>query len=157
SGGRGVGGEPTQVFSQGEAEHARGWFPCIDRPAERASSELTVSIPRTWVAFAAGERVDVSEDGERRVEHWTMPMPHASSLTSLTGGEFVGQEGGWGGVPLAFGSEPRYAEWIPAAFDETDEILGTFSSITGIRYPYPKYSQVAVANFPWGGMENVSN
>jgi aminopeptidase N len=157
SGARGAEGLPTQVFTHGEAEHARGWFPCIDRPAERATTELRVTIPKDWVAFAAGERVEVEEQGEQRVERWTMPVAHPSYLTSLTAGEFVVLDGEWDGIPLTFAAEPRYAEWIPAAFDETDEILATFSELTGIRYPYPKYSQTAVANFPWGGMENVSS
>jgi aminopeptidase N len=30
------------------------------------------------------------------------------------------------------------------------------SELTGVRYPYPKYSQAVVANFPFGGMENIS-
>jgi aminopeptidase N len=157
SGQRGADGTPTQVFTQGQTDHARGWFPCVDRPDERATSELRVTIPQDWVAFAAGRRDDVSDQDGRRVEHWTMDVPHASYLLSLTAGEFVVLEGDWDGIPLFFAAEPRYAEWIPAAFAETDEILGAFSELTGIRYPYAKYSQVAVANFPWGGMENVSN
>ena len=35
-------------------------------------------------------------------------------------------------------------------------MLGFFSDFTGVRYPYEKYAQVTVANFIFGGMENVS-
>jgi aminopeptidase N len=45
---------------------------------------------------------------------------------------------------------------MDASFEETDEVLAFFSELTGLPYPYPKYSQAAVANFPWGGMENIS-
>ena len=50
-------GVPTQVFTQGECEDARGWFPCFDDPADRATSELRVTMPAAWRAVAAGERI----------------------------------------------------------------------------------------------------
>src|SRR6185436_17161819 len=59
-------------------------------------------------------------------------------------------------VPLYFVAEPYLAEWIAPTFEETDEILDFFAGLTGRAYPFPKYSQAAVDNFPWGGMENVS-
>ncbi|HPF14331.1 MAG TPA: hypothetical protein PLJ12_08685, partial [Planctomycetota bacterium] len=43
-----------QVFTQGECEGARYWFPCQDRPDDRATSELTVHMPAAWVSLAAG-------------------------------------------------------------------------------------------------------
>ena len=45
---------------------------------------------------------------------------------------------------------------MTTAFEETDEVLAFLSEVTGKRYPYPKYSQACVANFPFGGMENLS-
>ncbi len=151
-----TGSGATQVFTHGQADHARGWFPCFDHPSDRASSEIRVTLPETWTALAAGERIDVIEEKGRRTEHWRMTTPHPSYLASLVAGEFVVRESAWEGVPLLFAAEPVYADWLEASFEETGEILTTFSQITGIRYPYPKYSQVVVANFPWGGMENIS-
>src|SRR3546814_10565556 len=34
--------------------------------------------------------------------------------------------------------------------------LAFFSRVTGLRYPYEKYAQVAAADFIYGGMENTS-
>jgi aminopeptidase N len=31
-----------------------------------------------------------------------------------------------------------------------------FSEFIGVRYPYPRYGQVAVSDFIFGGMENTS-
>src|SRR5690606_18402515 len=39
---------------------------------------------------------------------------------------------------------------------ETGAALEFLSELTGLRYPYPKYSQACVENFPFGGMENIS-
>ncbi len=147
---------PTQVFTQGEAEHSRGWFPCFDQPSDRATSEVSVTMPSEWVSFAPGERVGATESGSARTERWRMDTPHPSYLVSLVAGEFAVTESDWNGVPLSFAVAPEFASWAEASFHETDEILTFLSDYTSIRYPYPKYSQVCVDNFPYGGMENIS-
>jgi aminopeptidase N len=150
------GSGPTLVFSHGQTEGSRGWFPCSDEPAERAEVELDLSMPVTWVAAASGERVDSSESAGRRRERWRMRFPHPSYLFGLVAGELTVEEGRAGDVPLQFLAEPHFEQWIEPTFAETDEILAFLEEYTACPYPYPKYSQAAVDNFPWGGMENIS-
>ncbi|MEO2093577.1 MAG: M1 family aminopeptidase [bacterium] len=149
-------GEVYQVFTQGECLDSRGWFPCFDFPAERATSELRVELPRHWISVAAGSRIDSGETPDGRFEHWRMNTPHPAYLTTLCAGELHAIEGEWDGIPLSFYADESYAEWMPFSFEETDEILAFLSHATGRRYPYPKYAQACVANFPFGGMENIS-
>ena len=156
SGTRLDGSGPTIAFTHGQAEHTRGWMPCFDHPSERATFELRLTVPEGWIAVAPGERVEARDEGGEHVEHWTLSSAHPCYLFSVVAGEFVQVEDRWDGVPLLYLVEPQYEDWIERTFEETDEILAFLSSYTGIRYPYPKYSQAAVANFPWGGMENVS-
>jgi aminopeptidase N len=149
-------GVPTQVFTQGECQDARAWFPCFDEPSERATSELVVDMPSTWRATAAGERIERSEQGPRARERWRMSFPHPAYLVSLVAGELVETQSAWDGVPLSFLSSAELEPFHAQAFGATDEILGFFSQITSKRYPYAKYSQACVDNFPFGGMENIS-
>jgi aminopeptidase N len=154
-------GVPTQVFTQGECQDARGWFPCFDEPHDRATSEIRVEMPAGWVATAAGERIDrgtlPGAAGQERVfEHWRMPVPHPTYLVTLAAGPFEVSQAEWDGIPLTFLAEPRLAGSLAYAFGETDEILACFSELTGLRYPFGKYSQVCVEEFPFGGMENIS-
>ena len=154
AGDRGAG--PTHVFTQGECEDARWWFPCIDTPAERATSEIRVSMPAGWVSTAAGELVERVSADDRTTEHWRMATPHPAYLVTLVAGEFEVVEDDWEGVPL---SVLATREWMPYTADavaETGPILAFLSDLTGLRYPYPKYSQAFVENFPFGGMENIS-
>lgn len=150
------GGAVTQVFTQGECEDARWWFPCVDRPSDRATSELRVSMPGAWTAVAAGERLDRVEKDGRATERWRITTPHPTYLTTLVAGELTTKTGSWEGVPLTFLASARYADWMDASFKDTGDILTYFSEITGRRYPYVKYSQACVENFPFGGMENIS-
>jgi aminopeptidase N len=156
SGTRDDGSGPTQVFSHGETEGSRGWFPCFDEPAERAALEIHVTMPARWIAFAPGRRVEERQLGEKRSELWRMDFPHPSYLASLVAGEFVVEAGSHGALPLLFAAEPRHAQALRATFEETDDVLAFLEDYVGLAYPYEKYSQVAVDNFPWGGMENIS-
>ncbi len=150
-------GVATQVFTQGECEDSRGWFPCFDYPNERATSEVAVSMPAAWTSVAAGERVERRELGNgRALERWRMGTPHPAYLTTLVAGEFVTQNGEWDGIPLVYLADAKLEAYMQARFAQTPKVLEFLSKLTGVRYPYPKYSQAVVANFQFGGMENIS-
>ncbi len=149
-------GSPTQCFTQGQAENNRGWFPCFDHPSDRATSEIVVSMPEHWIGVAPGECIDVTHGNGTRREHWRMMDPHPSYLVSLVAGDLVRTEGSFRGLPLSYYAEDKYLDWIEEGFAETGAILGFFEEYTGVPYPYVKYSQAVVANFPGGGMENIS-
>jgi aminopeptidase N len=149
-------GVPTQVFTQGECEDSRGWFPCFDAPSDRATSELRVTIPARWTALAAGERVERTEHDGRATELWRMTTPHPAYLTTLVAGEFIVKTGSWDGTPLEYLAEERLASEVEADLGRTGDVLAFLSQVTGRRYPYAKYAQACVADFPYGGMENIS-
>jgi len=150
-------GVPTQVFTQGECEDARFWFPCQDFPSDRATSELRVTLPVGWTSVAAGELIDraLLADG-RAVEHWRMTVPHPTYLMTLVAGELETIEGNWDGVPLLYLVESEWVDAVESAFGSTQGALEFFSELSGRRYPYAKYSQACVDNFLFGGMENIS-
>lgn len=149
-------GVVDQVFTQGECEDARGWFPCVDDPSDRATSELRVDVPRAWNVLAAGVRVERRESGTRAVESWRMDVPHPAYLATLVAGDLVTHVPDSRGVPLVVLAEARHAPELAASFARTGEILAQFGALTGIEYPYAKYGQACVRNFPFGGMENIS-
>jgi aminopeptidase N len=149
-------GVPTQVFTQGECQDARWWFPCFDEPHERATSELRVDMPASWRSTAAGVLVERVERGGRAIEHWRMADPHPTYLVTLVAGELVALEDTWEQVPLVHLAAPEHAHALAHGFAETAGTLEVFSRLTGRRYPYAKYSQACVENFPFGGMENIS-
>ncbi len=151
-----VDGAPTQAWTQGECDEARGWFPCFDEPRERATHELVVDAPAHWTIVAAGERLERVESGARARERWRATFPHPSYLVTLAAGEFASAQGEFGSTPLSFHGPRALADELLPAFEETDEILAYFSELTGVRYPYPKYAQTCVDDFHYGGMENLS-
>lgn len=152
----GEAGRIEQAWTQGECVDAHWWFPCLDYPADRATSEVLMHLPPDWVGVAAGERVELIEGSTRRSERWRMSTPHPSYLMTLCAGKFRVVEEEWDGIPLYYLADASYGDWMADSFAETDDILAFFSELTGKRYPYAKYAQTCVGNFPFGGMENIS-
>ena len=44
----------------------------------------------------------------------------------------------------------------PRSFEKTPAMMRFFSEKIGFRYPWPKYAQICVDEYEWGGMEHTS-
>ncbi len=148
--------KPTQVWTQGEDEDSRYWFPCFDYPGQLATSEIRVRVPQPYLALSNGELVEVLEEGEARVFHWVQRQVHPSYLMTLAVGEFDCIEDQWRGIPVTYYAEKGRQEEARRAMGKTPAMMDLFSDRFGYPYPYPKYAQVAITDFTFGGMENTS-
>jgi aminopeptidase N len=150
-------GRPWQLFSDGEPQLNRYWFPSWDEPDDRATSELLATVERPFEAIGNGRLVEVTDrpDG-RRTFHWLMEQPHSTYLVSVVIGEFSHLRDSWHGVPIDSYVPRALADRAPRAFGHTADAMDFFSRVTGRPYPYAKYSQTAVYGFMWEGMENIS-
>lgn len=151
-------GHIPHLFTQGEDIRARFWFPCHDEPWDRASHEMRVTMPRSWSSVAAGRRLsrETTDSGEQVVEHWAMAAEMPTYLVTLAAGPFLVLEEEWRGIPLMFVGEPGDEALLRGSFAETAAVMDFLDEETGFPYPFAKYAQVAVRDFPFGGMENVS-
>lgn len=149
--------KPRQCWSQGQDEDSRHWFPCYDYPNERQSSEVVVTVPANMVVVGNGRLVEVIEDSARgtRTFHWYQEIPHVAYLTSIVAGEFAQWEEQAAGVPLLYYVPPDRLEDGKRALGRTGAMMAFFSERIS-PYPYPKYAQSVVADFIFGGMENIS-
>jgi len=146
-----------QAWSQGQDEDSRYWFPCVDHPREKVTSELRVRVPKPYVAVSngvLGERYE-DEDG-RLVYHWVMERPHSVYLVSLAVGLYSELTDRFDAIPLSFFVPEGREEDGWRSFEKTADCMRFFSEKTRIRYPYPRYSQVVAQDFVFGGMENTT-
>ena len=149
-------GKPLQVWSQGQDEDSRYWFPCIDAPHMKATSEVSVTVPASLFALSNGVLVSDRTEGERRTLHWRLDVPHSCYLVTLAIGDFAAIETRWGDVPVVYYVERGREAAAERTLARTPEMLELFSRRFGVPYPYPRYAQVFVADFIFGGMENTS-
>jgi len=148
---------PRQIWSQGQANDNRHWFPGYDFPNDKTTSELLVTVPANWLTISNGRLVSVKENKPARTKtwHWLQDKPHSTYLISLVAGEYETAEEKWKGIPLTYYVPPGTADQIPAAFGRTANMMEFYASHLG-PYPWDKYAQSVVEHFLFGGMENTS-
>jgi aminopeptidase N len=150
---------PLQCWTQGQDEDSRYWWPCLDAPIEKATSELVCTAPRGMHVLSNGdlrERADLA--GDRTRWHYALDLPHAAYLTTLVCGTFaeVTDRAKETGVDVYYYVPPGREADARRTFGRTPEMIDLFSRKIGLAYPARRYSQVVVADFIFGGMENTT-
>ncbi len=150
--------KPTQIWTQGETEHNSRWFPTIDKPNERTTQEMIITVDERFEVLSNGALKQRETDAEtgQTTWHWVMDQPHAPYLFMLAIGEFAVVEEEWEGLPVTYYVEPEYEADATAIFAHTREMLTFFSDQLGVKYPWPKYAQVVVRDYVSGAMENTT-
>ena len=150
-------GKPWQVWSQGQDEDNRHWIPLLDYPNQKATSEIIARVPKGFTAVSNGALLSKKEEGAQTVYHYKLGTPHVCYLISLVVAEFSEwADKGPAGLPVQYFVAPGREEDGKRAFSHTPQMIEAYVAKTGIPYPYEKYSQVAVQDFIFGGMENTS-
>ncbi|MBW4619549.1 MAG: M1 family metallopeptidase [Cyanosarcina radialis HA8281-LM2] len=148
--------KPTQVWTQGEDEDSRFWFPCFDYPGQLATSEIRVRVPKQFLAISNGELIAIEEVGEDKIYHWQQQQVHPTYLMTLAVGDFAEIKDEWNGKPVTYYVEKDREDDALRSMGKTPRAIEFFSQKFGYPYPFPKYAQVCVDDFIFGGMENTS-
>ncbi len=149
--------KPQQIWTQGETEHNSRWFPTVDKPNERTTQEIYITVQDKYRTLSNGLLVESkdNEDGTR-TDYWKMDQAHAPYLFMMAVGEFAVVKERWNDIMLEYYVEPEYRERAKDIFPYTPEMLTFFSEKLGIKYPWQKYAQVVVRDFVSGAMENTT-
>ncbi len=154
---------PVQAWSMGQPRYASYWFPCLDAPGERATSEIIVTVPARFQTVSNGVLLDVTHnDADSRwggiptkTYHWRHNIPTAAYLISLIVGEFAVIEDSFRGKPVQYYVRPDRKDDALLLMGKTPQMLQFFSEYTGVEYPYEKYAQTVVELYT-GAMEHTS-
>jgi len=149
--------KPQQVWSQSQDEDSRYWFPCYDYPNSKQTSEMVVTVPGGWFALSNGQLQSerATADGSRTF-HWLQARPHSTYLVTLAAGELTRIDASREDLAIDYYVEAKDVDRAKLTFARTPEMIALFERITGVDYPWAKYSQVVVRDFVFGGMENTS-
>jgi aminopeptidase N len=149
--------KPTQIWTQGETEHNSKWFPTLDTPNERATQEIKLTVASQYRTISNGVLKSSVDNGNgTRTDHWYMDLPHAPYLAAVVVGEFVEIKDEWEGMQVNYYVEKEFEKGGKKVFQNTPEMIGFFSDLLGVRYPWQKYDQVVVRDFVSGAMENTT-
>jgi len=149
------------IWTQGETEASSVWFPTIDRPNQKTTQEIYITIEDKYKTLSNGkfESSTKNEDGTR-TDHWKQDLPHVPYLFMMAVGEFAVVEDSYTKpdgtvIPVNYYVEPEWKEYAQAIFGETPEMIGFFSDLLGVDYKWDKYHQIVVREYVSGAMENT--
>lgn len=148
--------KPRQIWSQGESEFNRYWFPSYDTPNDFRTTELRATVAKPFFVVSNGKLVSTKEnaDGTRTFD-WKMEQPYSNYLTSIVVAETTPVVQDFDGTPVYNYGYTNETKEVAATTKNLPATIKFFSDVTGVRYAYPKYSQAFVEDFG-GGMENIS-
>jgi aminopeptidase N len=150
-------GKPQQIWTQGETESNSRWFPTLDKPNERCTQEIYVTVEDKFTTLSNGLLISSKKNPNgTRTDYWKMDIPHAPYLFMLAIGEYAVVKEKWENIELGYYVELEYEPYAKEIFAHTPEMLTFFSTLTGVKYPWPKYSQVVVRDYVSGAMENTT-
>jgi hypothetical protein len=144
------------VYSQGEGEDNRNWIPTYDLPDDKATAECYITVPKSWKAISNGKLLGVKKTGTTSIWHWKMDQPFSTYLISVVAGEYVEGKSKWHDVPVSYAVPPGLEREGKLSFGTTPKMIDLYSRLTGVDYPYAKFSQEVVGDFVVGGMENIT-
>jgi aminopeptidase N len=147
---------PSQIWTQGETENNSRWFPTYDKPNERFSQEIILTVEDKYLTLSNGKLISsVKNANGTRTDHWKQEKPHAPYLAMIAVGEFHEEKEMWKNIPLHYFVEKNYAPYAKKIFNHTPEMLSFFSEKLKYAYPWDKYAQIVVRNYVSGAMENT--
>ena len=149
--------KPRQIWTQGETENSSKWFPTIDAPNAKTTQDIKLTVEDRYMTVSNGVLASQTKNNDgTRTDHWKMELPHAPYLAAVVVGDFSVVKDQWEDIPLRYIVEDKYKEGAPTVFKNTPEMIGFFSDMLGVKFPWPKYDQIVVRDFVSGAMENTT-
>ena len=150
--------KPTQIWTQGETEATSVWVPTIDRPNQKTTQEFYLTVPSKYVTLSNGKLVSQTPNADKtRTDYWKMDLPHAPYLFFIGVGDFAIVKDSYKGKEVNYYVEKEYEKVAKRIFGNTPEMMKFYSEkVTGVEYPWNKYSQIVGRDYVSGAMENTT-
>lgn len=150
--------KPTQIWTQGETEATSVWIPTIDKPNQKTTQEFNLTVPEKYVTLSNGKLIAQKKNTDgTRTDSWVMELPHSPYLFFMGVGDWAVVKDSYKGKEVNYYVEKSYEKVAKKIFGLTPEMMKFFSEkVTGIEYPWVKYSQVTGRDYVSGAMENTT-
>jgi len=151
-------------YTMSEPYDARLWMPCYDLPDDKATCDISVTVPQGYVAGSNGRLVAVATQGGLVQFRWQEEYPIATYLMCITASEYSTFSHFYHKISNSADSvEVKYYCWpedsagssfsAVLAFQKTTLMMERFSRMFG-EFPFEKYGMAVVYPFFAGAMEH---
>ncbi|SHL15028.1 M1 family metallopeptidase [Flavobacterium chilense] len=149
--------KPVQIWTQGETEASSCWFPTIDKPNQKTTSEIAMTVESKYTTLSNGKLTSQKANNNgTRTDVWKMDQPNAPYLFMMAVGDFKIYKDSYNGKEVSYYLEPKFAPYAKQIFGKTPDMMNFYSKMLGVEYPWVKYSQIVARDYVSGAMENTS-
>ena len=149
--------KPTQIWTQGETEANSAWMPTIDKPNQKTTQEIYMTVPGKYVTLSNGLLISQKKNTDgTRTDYWKMDLSHAPYLFFMGVGEYSIIKDSYKGKEVSYYVEKEYAPVARKIFGLTPEMIKFFSDKLAVDYPWQKYTQIVARDYVSGAMENTT-
>ena len=117
-----------------------------------------MTVPSKYVTLSNGKLVSQTKNTDgTRTDYWKMDLPHAPYLMFMGVGNFAIVKDSYKGKEVSYYVEKEYEKVARQIFGLTPEMIKFYSEkVTGVEYPWAKYSQMVGRDYVSGAMENTT-
>lgn len=150
--------KPTQIWTQGETEANSAWMVTIDKPNQKTTEEIYMTVPDKYVTLSNGLLTSQKKNADgTRTDYWKMDLPHAPYLFFMGVGDYaIIKDSPYKGKEVSYYVEKKYAPYAKGIFGNTPEMIKFFSEKLNFDFPWAKYSQIVGRDYVSGAMENTT-
>ena len=149
--------KPIQIWTQGETEANSVWMPTIDKPNQKTTQEIYMTVPAKYVTLSNGLLMSQKKNTDgTRTDYWKMDLPHAPYLFFMGVGDFAIIKDSYKGKEVSYYVEKKQAQYAKGVFGFTPEMMKFYSEKLGVDYPWQKYNQIVGRDYVSGAMENTT-
>ncbi|MEO5663931.1 MAG: M1 family metallopeptidase [Nocardioides sp.] len=127
------------VIVAAQPHGAPTWFPCNDRPSNKATYAITMAAPSDYYVAMSGNLLETRRRGSVTEWTWVMPQPMAPYLATVQIGRYVARDLPNNVVVIA--PSGVKGEGYDASFGEQPAMMEFFESRFG-DYPFDDYTVV---------------
>lgn len=129
------------VIVASQPSGAPSWFPCNDRPSDRAAYGIRVTTEQAYTVLATGEPTGHSVSGGRGTWTFEREEPTATYLAAVQIGRYTLEPRRSAGVEWVVAYPPALAQRVLHDFEPVGRMLESFQDLFG-AYPFPSYTVV---------------
>ncbi len=150
--------KPQQLWSEGETEYNSCWFPTLDSPNQKHTQEISITVAKDLKTLSNGLLTSskINDDGTK-TDTWVQNLPHSVYLSMIAAGSFEKVvDSTYTAFEVSYYVESEFKDDAYHIFGRTPEMINFFEELLGTKYPWEKYTQIAVRDYISGAMENTS-
>jgi aminopeptidase N len=145
-----------QIWTHGQPESNSHWLPTIDKPDQHFTFKLKLTVPKGYSTISNGNLLSTVSNKSLITDTWIMDKEIQPYCIMFFVGSYFLTKDKYGDIDINYYTDSSKSKISKLIFKHTINKIKYFEQITGLQYPWDKYSQIVLKQYPFNAMENTS-